>query len=404
MLGWPAPAVNRQYSLPDPSSAAAAATALGRHWIRVRAYAVRHHPRGSLTRAVCLAYDAGHPFHGAHDRVEIAKEPELSRCHGALLHYPVALAATLLLFVSTADAKQEQQPYRIGILHEGWSANHPTVLGLKAGLKELGLEEGRDITFDIRFTQGNRNMMQQIAATLAGERLDLLFACGEAAMTAAFDASPTTPIIFTMVGDDKMPRRARTGPQIRPNITGVSSLSIKLGPKRLEMLKTVTPALRRVWVVYPAADPTAMTGVEDLKKAESQLDLEIVSRPVWSAEEVSRTFEGIRPGDGLLAPENDTFDIPATILETSLARRIPAIFPTVLWVRRGGLVSYGADYYAQGLQAARLVAKVLHGARPEDLPIEGADRIDLGVNLKTATLLGLTVPRKILLRAEMVER
>src|SRR5262249_60547432 len=95
-------------------------------------------------------------------------------------------------------------------------------------------EESRDITLDIRFSQGNRNIMQQTAATLTGERLDLLFACGEAAMTAAFDASPRTPIIFTMVGDDKMPRRARTGPQIRPHITGGSSRSIKRRPHRLE--------------------------------------------------------------------------------------------------------------------------------------------------------------------------
>jgi putative ABC transport system substrate-binding protein len=328
----------------------------------------------------------------------------LTRDCTALLGKRLVPALLLVLLASTAESIQEPRPHRIGILHEGWAANHPTVLGLKAGLKELGLEEGRDITFDIRFTQGNRNMMQQIAAMLTSERLDLLFACGEAAMTAAFDASPSTPIIFTMVGDDKMPRRAGTGSPIRPNITGVSSLSIRLGPKRLETLKRVTPVLRRVWVVYPAADPTATAGIEDLKKAASQLELEIVSRPVWSAGEVARALEGIRPGDGFLAPENDTFDIPATILETSLSKRIPAIFPTVLWVRRGGLISYGADYYAQGLQAARLVAKVLQGARPEDLPIEGADRIDLGVNLKTATLLGLTVPRKILLRAEMVER
>ena len=310
----------------------------------------------------------------------------------------------LVLFVSTAEAQPARRPHRIGILHEGSVANHPTVLGLRAGLAERGLEEGRDVTLDIRFTQGNRDMMQQIAATLTGERLDLLFACGEAAMTAAFDASPRTPIIFTMVGDDTIPRLARTGPQIRPNITGVSSLSVKLGAKRLEVLKRVSPALHRVWVVYPAADAIAAAGVEDLKRAAAHLDLEIVSRPVWSADEVSRAFEGVRPGDGLLAPENDTFDIPATILDTSLKKRIPAVFPTTLWVRRGGLVSYGPDYCAQGLQAARLVAKVLEGARPEDLPIEGADRINLGVNLNTAALLGLTVPRKVLLRAEMVYR
>lgn len=329
----------------------------------------------------------------------------MSPARRALLVSRLALAAAVvLLLASTAPAQQARRPHRIGILHEGGAADHPTVLGLKAGLAEQGLEEGRDITLDVRFTQGNRDMMQQIAATLTGERLDLLFTCGEAAMTAAFDASPRTPIIFTMVGDDTIPRLARTGPQIRPNITGVSSLSVKLGAKRLEVLRTVSPAVRRVWVVYPAADAIASAGVEGLKKAAASLRLEIVDRPVWSAEEVVSAFDRVRAGDGLLAPENDTFAIPATILDTSLKKRVPAVFPTALWVRRGGLVSYGPDYYAQGLQAARLVAKVLQGARPEDLPIEGADRIGLGVNLETAALLGLTVPRKVLLRAETVHR
>ena len=97
-------------------------------------------------------------------------------------------------------------------------------------------------------------------------------------------------------------------------------------------------------------------------------------------------------------------DIPAVILEVSLASRIPAVFSSELWVSHGGLGSYGADYRAQGVQAARLVAKILRGTLPQDLTVEGADKIDLAVNLKTARLLGLTVPRKILLRADLLRR
>jgi putative ABC transport system substrate-binding protein len=91
-------------------------------------------------------------------------------------------------------------------------------------------------------------------------------------------------------------------------------------------------------------------------------------------------------------------------LQTSLTARIPAVFTTALWVGHGGLVSYGPDYYAHGFQAARLVASILRGVRPSDVPVEGTDRIDLAVNLKTADLLGITVPRKILLRADAFRR
>ena len=97
-------------------------------------------------------------------------------------------------------------------------------------------------------------------------------------------------------------------------------------------------------------------------------------------------------------------DIPAVMLEPRWRPACPAVFPAALWVGYGGLVSYGPDYHAQGVQAARLVAKILRGTRPQDLPVEGADKIDLAVNLKTADLLGLTVPRKVLLRADMLRR
>ena len=92
------------------------------------------------------------------------------------------------------------------------------------------------------------------------------------------------------------------------------------------------------------------------------------------------------------------------LLETSLARNIPAVFSSELWVNHGGLVSYGADYRAQGVQAARLVWKILRGTPPRDLPVEGAERVILAVNLKTAEAFGLAAPRQILFRADVIRR
>jgi putative ABC transport system substrate-binding protein len=106
----------------------------------------------------------------------------------------------------------------------------------------------------------------------------------------------------------------------------------------------------------------------------------------------------------VLVPEGSNPELVIAIIEQSLASRVPAVFGTALWVGYGGLVSYGPDYSAQGVQAATLVAKILRGARPQDLPVQGAEKIDLAVNLKTADLFGLTVPRKILLRADAFRR
>lgn len=318
----------------------------------------------------------------------------------------VALLATLALAPGAAEAQEARRQYRIGVLNEAWAANHPTVEGLKAGLKELGLEEDRNITFDIRFTEGRREVLPNKATELALLGVDLVFTGGDAATQAAYSASEKIPVVFTQVGDALIHRLSQTGHAVKAKeiITGVSSLNIKLAPKRLEFLKTLAPGLRRVWVIYPAGDPSALSAVQEAQRAAPLLKLEVVTQPVFTAEDVARALRAVGPGDALLSPDNDTLDIPSAILETSLRSRIPAIFPTTLWITHGGLVSYGPDYYAQGVQAARLVAKILRGTRPQDLPIEGADKIALAVNVKTATLLGLTVPRKILLRADMLQR
>ena len=134
------------------------------------------------------------------------------------------------------------------------------------------------------------------------------------------------------------------------------------------------------------------------------MKLEVLPKGVLDAGELKRVLREVRRDDAVLAPEGSNPDLTIAIIEQSLALRVPAVFGTTLWVGYGGLISYGPDYYAQGVQAATLVAKILKGARPQDLPIEGARRIDLAVNLKTADLLGLTVPRKILLRADTFRR
>ncbi len=113
-------------------------------------------------------------------------------------------------------------------------------------------------------------------------------------------------------------------------------------------------------------------------------------------------LQSVHNNDGLLPPPIAILDIPVKVLEASLSRRIPAVFHSAFWVRYGALVSYGSDYYAEGFQGARLVAKILRGANPRDLPVEGANRIELAVNLKTSRKFGIIIPRSVLFRANEV--
>jgi putative ABC transport system substrate-binding protein len=316
----------------------------------------------------------------------------------------VAGAILLLWPVSATGAQEAPRPFRIGVLNAAWAASHPTVEGLKAGLKGLGLVDGRDVTFDIRFTEGKLDAMPAAAAALVASGVDLIFTSQEAATQAARGATKTVPIVFTLVGDPQGAGLVSTLARPGGNVTGVSSLQAELVAKRLQVLRTLAPSVRRVWLIYDGVDLSATAMVGKALEAAPRMKVEVLPKGVLDVNEMKRVLREVRGGDAVLAPEGSNPELVVTIIEQSLASRIPALFGTALWVGYGGLVSYGPDYSAQGVQAAGLVAKILRGARPQDLPVEGAEKIDLAVNLKTADLLGLPVPRKILLRADAFRR
>lgn len=350
---------------------------------------------GSLIGSGCSAGARGALTHGL-TRPGIAR----TACRAG----SVVLVLLLVMFPFPAQPQQANRMHRIGVLNEAWAANHPTVEGLRAGLRELGFEEGRDIVFDIRFTQGKPEATPAAAEALVKAGVDLIFTSSEAATQAAKNATQRIPIVFTLVGDPVMAGILRTIGKPGGNLTGISSLATELAAKRLEILKTIAPKARRVWAIHHGDDPSSIEAIRRAGVAAKQLNVELVSRPVYTPQQLANTIKDIRPGDALLPPDVGTLDIPAALLEVSMSSRIPAVFATSLWVGHGGLASYGPDYHAEGVQAARLVAKILRGAQAGGLPVEGADKIDLAVNLKTASLLGLAVPRKILLRADTIRR
>jgi len=322
---------------------------------------------------------------------------------GRVLARAIRGAALLVLLGAAPAAESQQTPrlYRIGVLNEAWAANHPAVEGLKAGLREQGFIEGRDVIYDIRFTKGEPGATSKAAKELVQSGVDLIFTSNEPATLAAKEATQRIPIVFTLVGDPVLTGIVASLARPGGNLTGISSRAAELAPKRLEALKNMVPALQRVWFIYHRSDITDAGALAGLGDAARRLGLELVERAVNDADEVARALKEARPGDGVLAPVVDTLDIPAIVLE---AARIPSVFPTALWVEHGALVSYGPNFRAQGLQSARLAAKILRGARPQDLPVEGADRIDLAVNLSTARQLQLAVPPRVLFRASVIQR
>ena len=321
------------------------------------------------------------------------------RAH-ALLRGATVLAAVAILAGSSAQA-ESTRPYRVGVLNEAFSANHPAVEGLKEGLRELGFVEGRDVAYEIRFTKGEPGATAAAAEELVKAGVDVIFTSNEPATLAAKKATQSIPIVFTLVGDPVQTGIVASLGQPGGNVTGISSRATELAPKRLDVLKMLVPGLRRVWFVYQDSDITDTAALASVREAARRLQIELMVRAVNDPDELALVLKEAKPGDAVLAPAVDTSAISAAIFKVA---RIPSIFPTAQWVERGALVSYGPDLRAQGVQSARLIAKILRGTRPQDLPVEGADRIDLAVNLNTAQQLALKVPPKILVRANVVHR
>ena len=313
-----------------------------------------------------------------------------------------ALAISVVAVPLAADTQQVKRPYRIGVLHTGFFEEIPSVAGLKAGLKALGLEEGRDVTFDIRFTRGKLEEAPTIAASLVRTGPDLLVAREDHSARALKAAASKIPVVFVEVGDPLAAGLVASVPRPGGNVTGVSGLATELTAKRLEILKATFPGVRRVWAVYDADDLSSGAAARKAQEVAAVLKLDVIAQAVRTREELVSHLKTLRSGDALLAPPGLTLNIPGVILDLALMSRWPALFSNTFWVQAGALVSYGSDPHAEGVQAARLVARILRGERPQDLPVEGANRIELAINLKTARSLGITIPRDILVRADRV--
>ncbi len=182
------------------------------------------------------------------------------------------------------------------------------------------------------------------------------------------------------------------------NITGVADLHLELGPKRLEVFREIVPGLKRVLSLYDAADADAVAGAKLYRDAAHGLGIVLVEQAVRTAAEAQATLTRISKGevDGILAPRQGSSNIPGFVLEAASQQAIPTMVDASFWVERGALASYGADMHETGRQAARLVDKILKGAKPAEIPVEVNPKVEFVINLKVAKALGLTIAPEVL--------
>jgi putative ABC transport system substrate-binding protein len=320
--------------------------------------------------------------------------------------FAVALVLVSLgLLIEGTGAAERGRPYLIGALTESWGPT-PPIVGLRNGLQERGYQENVHFVIGVRFTQGNTAALPAAARELIQHGVDIIFAPLEGPAKAAQMPTDWIPIVFSGVGDPVGSGSVQSFARPRGNITGVTDLHLELGPKRLEVFLETIPGVRRILFPSDANDAHSVAAAKLYQDAAHHLKIELVQKAVQTREEARATLAQVRRGevDGILAPGVLSLNIHGIVLEATTQRAIPTMFAGAFWVERGGLASYGADYYESGQQAARLVDKILKGANPAETPVEVNPRIELAINLQVAKTLGVTIAPEVLYQADRLVR
>jgi putative ABC transport system substrate-binding protein len=313
------------------------------------------------------------------------------------------LAGGLLTAPLAAEA-QQVRVYRVGVILQG-GPYLGAVDGLRKGLAELGLEEGKQVVLHVRDCRGDLKVVEQTAGDLEQERVDLIYSVGTSVTLVVKRATKTVPIVFNAGADPVAFGLVESFRKPGGRLTGIYSRFTDLTAKRLELLKEMIPRLRRVVTFYNPDNPVAQLGVKVAREAARQLKLELLERRVTSVEELRAGLRALRAGEAdayFAAPDGMVISQATLVLDAVRARKLPAMFSEQDSVAKGGLASYGVSYYALGRLAAKDVQRILLGADPGDLPVEQFDRLYFVINLKTAKALGLTIPQSLLGRADEI--
>jgi putative ABC transport system substrate-binding protein len=303
---------------------------------------------------------------------------------------------------------QAQQPkvYRIGALVPG-EAWYETIDGLRAGLRQLGLEEGKQFILAIRDWKGDVKAAEAAARKFEKDKVNLIYTTSTNSTIAAKRATTDSPIVFCVGTDPVVLGIVESFARSGGRLTGVYNPVTDLTAKRLEILKEIVPKLRRVVTFYDPRNPSSIESSKSAREAAGLLGIELVERHVASVEELQAGIRALRVGevDAYFAVSDPMASNQSQlIIDTARAKRLPTMFDLLSHVVKGGLASYSVSYHEVGRMSAKYVQRILTGAKPNDMPVEGVDKIALVINLKTAKQIGLTVPPNVLARADRVIR
>jgi putative ABC transport system substrate-binding protein len=315
---------------------------------------------------------------------------------------------TLLLLIATlapeARAQQQAQIARLGFLGFGTPAAATTrVEALRAGLRDLGYVEGKNLVIEFRWSR-TVEQMHDAAAELARLKVDVIFASSSTEVEPARRATNTIPIVFAThadpVGLGHVASLARPG----GNITGLAVMQPDITAKRLEILKETVPQATRFGVLWDRTAPSYRPFLQAAEAARGKLGVQLRTVGVSTVADYDGAFAMMtkdRVGAVLVHASTQTsHDNPRLLADLALKHRLPTMFGSRDNVVAGGLMSYAPDFSDLWRRAAVYIDKILKGAKPAELPVEQASKYQLVINRKTASALDLTIPTSLLLRAD----
>jgi len=339
-----------------------------------------------------------------HEATGNGKNPRVIRF--ALCPLLFALSAMFLALCSSAYAQQTGKISRIGFLDPSTASGTAVLMNaFRQELTKLGWTEGKNIAIEYRFAEQKNERLPELAADLVRLKVDLIVVTSGPPALAAKKATTTIPIVMTSVADPLGSGLVASLARPGGNVSGLSSLGTELNSKRLEVLKDAVPKLARVGILLPAPlasdlqlkelRPAALALKLKLEEIETQLDPE-------GLDSAFQTAKQKQVGAIMTMSTRGFFAERKRIVELAGKYRLPAIYFQKEFVDEGGLMSYGADYYDLFRRAAVYVDKILKGAKPADLPVQQATKFEFIINLKAAKQIGLTIPVRVLERANEV--
>jgi ABC-type uncharacterized transport system substrate-binding protein len=318
----------------------------------------------------------------------------------------VILALSLTLAPVVAAAQPAGKAWRVGVLTTGNPHSAPPANwdGFLQGLRESGYVEGQNIAIEQRYAEGKPELFPDRAADLVRLKVDVIFARGPWAVSAAKAATRTIPIIgldleSDPISDGFVKSLARPG----GNITGMFLDLAELSGKQLQILKEIIPKLSRVAILGDSAVNASQ--LRELRMVARSLAVQTQALEMKSSKDLESAFEAANKGraTALIVLSNPlTLASRAQIGDMATKRRLPTMYLYRAHVDAGGLISYGPDLPNMFRRCGEYVGRILGGAKPSALPVERPVKFDLVINLKTANALGLTIPQSVLVRADEI--